>query len=415
MNSSQHFAKREITDLLDNNTAIAINFNEMGTTKGDSDHSYTISNAKHAIQAPQREIEALIGVALLTTLGAVGEKIAMKKSKLVPKEVHLPQCNYTMHYLEREALPLEGTTKKSQHTILFFHGISGKMSDFAGVVANWDIPSHIRILIPEQMAHGKDIERARLEGDNFKQPTQESLLASASEFLDEVKAGDNCNVFGISMGGAAAYYLHHKRPDKIKRTVLVSPAIPACIDKTLVNGILDGTNNFFCLESRTDVKLLMRDLSTGRNDTQRKKKDPVPKFFNEAIYRLNKKSAPDGHKKAMLLSLLESAGFKRSGTTGHEPPITAASTDVEKRTNPFSAVTDIDGNSHRLVMWPDKDQIVNYEQGNHFFEDSTNRNTEFETISDCGHVFHADGTSIMELIRPKARAYLLEFNSLSAA
>ena len=88
--------------------------------------------------------------------------------------------------------------------------------------------------------------------------------------------------------------------------------------------------------------------------------------------------------------------------------------DTEKPTNPFTAVTDIDRNSHRLGMWPDKDQIVNYEQGKHLFEDSTNRNTEFETISDCGHVFHADGTSIMELIRPKARAYLLEFSSLSA-
>ena len=87
-------------------------------------------------------------------------------------------------------------------------------------------------LVPEQSG-GKDIERARLEGPAYVQPTQESMLATTSEFLDQVHASNNCNVFGISLGGAVAYYLHNKRPDKIQRAMLVCPAIPACVDKDL--------------------------------------------------------------------------------------------------------------------------------------------------------------------------------------
>ena len=84
----------------------------------------------------------------------------------------------------------------------------------------------------------------------------------------------------ISLGGAVGYYLQHHRPDIIKRSVLVSPAILCCIDKDYMKGNKDGSNNFFFLECRRDAKkLLMRDLSTGRDDNTRKKKDPVPKLF----------------------------------------------------------------------------------------------------------------------------------------
>lgn len=368
---------------------------------------------KEALQMPQREVEALIGGAVLKTAGKVSRNMAVKKSKLLPKEIHLPRCGYTMHYLEREAVTIEGTDEKNQPTLLFCHGVTGKREDFLGMVADWDIPQHVRILVPEQIGHGQDVERARADPENFEQPTHESMLESTSEFLDEVNAGNNCNIFGISLGGAVAYYLHNERPDKIKRAVLVSPAILACIDKTFFNGVIDGTNNFCCFESREDVKLLMRDLSTGRNDTQRKKKDPIPKFFYESIYRLSKNASPAGHFMALLLSLLTNAGLTHSGNMGHSrTSITEGNTYVDKQhANPFSAEIDIDGESHRLVMWPNKDQLINYEQGKSYFKDSTTRNTQFETIPDCGHVFHSDGTSILKLIRSRAREYLLDFSS----
>lgn len=371
-----------------------------------------------AIRVPQREIEALLGGALLNTVGKAAEYITLKKSKLVPKRVHLPRCGYTMHYHEREAVPVENDEvgyTKNQQTIMFFHGISQKSQDLATFIASLDIPPHVRILCPEQMGHGRDIERA-VSDPNYKQPTHELMLESTSEFLDVVEAGNNVNAFGISLGGAVCYYVANERPDIIKRTVLVSPAIIPCVDSNLLAGIQDGTNRFICFESREDVKLLMRDLSTGRDDDNRKKRDPVPKFFHESIYRMSKRKAPEGHYMEMLLSLLKNAGLTRSGTPGYPP-----TSDMIKNgssLNPFSALTDIDRDRDRLVIWPEKDQIINFEQGKCFFEVSSteegtlaskSRNTKFEMIPDCGHVFHSDGRSILDIIRPRVREYLLEF------
>lgn len=67
------------------------------------------------------------------------------------------------------------------------------------------------------------------------------MLATTSEFLDQVHASN----IPISLGGAMAYYLHNKRPDKIQRAMLVCPAIPACVDKDLAKGtIVELTTSF---------------------------------------------------------------------------------------------------------------------------------------------------------------------------
>ena len=346
----------------------------------------------------QREVEALIGGVVLNTIGKAAHNLVLNKSGLVAKEVYLPQCGYTMYYHEREAV-FDRTDKvdrdKVDHpTILFFHGITQRSEDFAGFVASLDIPPHVRILCPEQMGHGRDIaNRLRTDPDNYSLPTHNRMLETTSEFLDVVKCSSNTHAFGISLGGAACYYVQHHRPDIIKRAVLVSPAILSCVDKGLVNGLREGTNNFCCFESRDDVKLLMRDLSTGRDDYNRKKWDPVPQFFLESVYRMSKKGAPAGHFRALLLNLL-------------------ANTD-----SPFSSVKDVDEDSHRLVIWPEKDRIINYEEGKRFFEVSSSGNdfvskspnTEFESVLDCGHVFHSDGRSILDIIKPRVRDYLLDF------
>lgn len=393
---------------------------------------------QQAIKVPQREVEAFVGLTLMSSVGRAAQNIGLKKSKLIRKEAYLPKSDYTMHYLEREAIIEELSTidegtgedddsttttndeKNNNHlpTLIFCHGIGGQCTDFVDFINKLKIPSNVRILIPEQAGHGKDIERAKLEGvANYIQPTHETMLESSSEWLDEVHAGDNCNIFGISMGGAVAYYLHHKRPDKIRRAVLVSPAIPECIDKDFIESILNGTNNFFCFESREDVKMLMRDLSTGREDDTRTKKDPVPKFFYETIYRLDKKSGQEGHKRALLTNLLKGTGLTHSGNiimngnNNINNNIIDLDMEEEDGNAKFRAVTDIHEDATRLVMWPNKDQLINYERGKSFFEDSTSKgDTQFETIPDCGHCFHENGAYIMKLIRPRTREYLLEFN-----
>ena len=311
-----------------------------------------------------------------------------------------------MYYHEREAaaIIIDGDESKqddvhNQQTIIFFHGLSMRSEELAGFITSLDIPPHIRILVPEQMGHGRDIDnRLHVDPDNYTMPTHQRMLESTSEFLDVVQCSSNTNAFGISLGGGVCYYMQHHRPDIIQRAVLVSPAILCCVDKDLVNGIRDGKNNFISLQSREDAKLLMRDLSTGRDDDTRKKKDPVPKFFLETVYRENKKKNQniEGHFRGLMLNLVEPTEL------------------------PFAAVKDIDTESHRLVIWPEKDRIINYEEGKLFFEVSSSdsedgglvsksANTEFESIADCGHVFHSDGRGIFDIIKPRVKEYLLDF------
>lgn len=352
------------------------------------------------IRLPQRKIEALVGGVLLNTVGKAAQKHILRKSNLIAKEVYLPKCGYKMYYHEREAVIGDESNSQdvqNQQTVIFFHGITMRSDELAGFILSLDIPPHIRILCPEQMGHGRDIDnRLRTDPDNYTMPTHQRMLESASEFLDVVECGKNTNAFGVSLGGAVCYYVQHHRPDIIQRAVLVSPAIRSCVDKDLVHGVREGTNNFICPESRQDAKFLMRDLSTGRDDDERKKKDPVPKFFLETVYRENKKKNPEGHFKSLLLNLLEPTEL------------------------PYASAKDVDTESHRLVIWPEKDRIINYEEGKLFFEVSTSddkdgglvsnsANTEFESVPDCGHVFHSDGRGIFDIIRPRVKEYLLDF------
>ena len=393
----------------------------------------------------QRDIEASVGGRLLKMVDTIG----MKKSKMIgPKKVFLPNLGIHMHYYEREAVPMTKTDKEDsafvgtgsttatnykrdhqdQPTIIFCHGISetAKSSNF--LISALDIPPHVRILSPDQIGHGEDLKRAISDPQSFQQPTAESMLESTSEFLDVVKAGNNCNAFGISMGGALVYYLRFKRPDIIQRTVLVSPAIQYCLDDAFIDGLLKGKNNFIDFQSREDVKLLFRNVLTAgpydedennnkdkdsnnsnSNSSQpRRKKDPVPKFILESIYRAQKVNAPDGHHRKMMHSLLKSAGITPTDDDSND--------DNDNDKSIFTTEIDLDQDSPRLVIWPEQDQICNYEKAKRFFKNSTETNykgkrrTEFESIPHCGHVFHADGRTILDLIVPKTKQFLLDFS-----
>jgi len=343
------------------------------------------------VKVIQREIEASIGGVLLNYVIPYTVKKHMKKNRLVAKKVSLPKSCIDMNYLEREPIIAEGSGNNAidmnneQPTLLFCHGLGRSSEDYAEFITSLNIPPHIRILCPDQIGHGKDLKRVRSDPGNFIQPTSSSMLESTSEFLDEVKAGNNCNAFGISMGGWLVYFLRIKRPDIIQRTVLVAPAFKYCSNHKLMKDFLEGRHNFMCFESREDVKWQMRELSTGQeNNDKRKKKDPVPKWFLESIYRAYKTNIPEGHRRAMMYSLL-------------------------KDDDAFSDETDTDRESPRLVVWPDHDTLCNFEKGNLFFKDSIN--TEFETIPNCGHFFHGDGTTIYSLITSSVRKSLLDFSS----
>ena len=363
----------------------------------------------------QREIEASIGGRVLE----MGTKLSLKKSKLIKKKVYLPKSKIYMNYLERE--PIHDTSydnyfdTTNRPTILFCHGLGQGSVELALFIASLKIPPHIRILCPDQIGHGEDLERALNDPQHFQQPTNESMMESTSEFLDVAKVGNNCNAFGHSMGGGIVYFLRQKRKDIIKRTVLVSPAIVSCLDDDLIRGIMQGTNKLIAFESREDVKLAIRDMSTGRNRCkERKKKDPVPNFLLESVYRKAISEAPEGHRKELMHSLLTSFGVSQSGSMNHID-------------NFFGTESDIDQESTRLVIWPEKDVICSYEKGEYFFKDSIiikddtdvrdkksfhkDIATEFVTIPDCGHAIHSDGRFLFNIIRPRVREYLLEFSS----
>lgn len=319
-----------------------------------------------------RKLEASLGGKLLRW---AGEK-ALKDSGLIQKSVYLPQTGLTLHYFER------GPTTTCKKTLLFCHGLSDEAKNMAAFITSLDIPSDIRILVPDAIGHGKDMERAKSNPEKYQQPTPSSILSSTIEFL-EVLNIQNCNAFGYSLGGALVYFLRYKRPDLVQRTVLVSPAIESCIDEQFVNDFLNGTKRHFCFQDRQDVKVLFRDLSTPH----RSKKDPIPKFFLEAILRERERRAPSTHFEEMLHVLLRERGV-----------------DPE-----MSTTKDIDPESPRLVLWPDHDFICNYQQGKDFFSSSaSNHCTTFQTISDTGHMFHSNGAFVLDFVRSEIANFLLE-------
>mmetsp|Transcript_20728 Transcript_20728/g.31189 ORF Transcript_20728/g.31189 Transcript_20728/m.31189 type:complete len:506 (-) Transcript_20728:286-1803(-) len=323
----------------------------------------------------QRKFEGALG----SMLFKLGEKQSMKKSKLISKTVYLPKTDMTMHYLERNANECNDNGEENP-TILFFHGLSDQAKNLCFFIASLEIPDNVRILVPDAIGHGENLKRAKMDA-NYKQPTPMDILESMNEFLDMVNVSPPCNLFGYSMGGALAYFLKYKRSDIIQKTVLLSPALECTIDETFIDDFQSGKKRHMCFESREDVKLLMRDLSTPN----RKKKNPIPKFLLEPIFRDQKRNAPKGHYKKMLEFLFENMGTSFLGTD-----------------------QDIDKNSPRLVIWPDNDFICSYQKGKDFFRDSPF--STFETVNDCGHMFHSDGTFILDLVKPLVSQFLLEFS-----
>jgi len=315
------------------------------------------------VRVVPRNFEAAVGRRLIRS----GTRKLLQAAELVHKTVVVPG-GATVSYYERG-------DENCATTILFCHGMSDEAQNLAGFIAALKLPKDaFRLLVPDLPGHGS------FEDSYYQHPPPAAILKTVQDFLVAVHVKE-CHAFGYSMGGALVYFLKHSpRTDvKINKTVLVSPSLEACIDEVFVEDFLKGSKNHFCFESRADVKYLMRDLSVPHA----KKRDPLPKFILEAIYREQKERYPPDHFRTMMKRLLEQRG--------KDPTL-------------FGCPEDIDRNTERLVIWPELDFICSYAKGRAFFRES--KATTFQSIPDCGHMFHSDGTFVLDKVVPVVSEYL---------
>ena len=362
------------------------------------------SKALHPKKPIRRKLEAMVGMPLLDFYF----KREQKHCNLVgPKQVYLPRQRIPMYYYERKAvLPKDKSVDQQDiPTLLFCHGIGSSALEFFSLLRRLNVPPQVRILIPENIGHGEDLKRA-ISSESFHYPSPSDMVEATSEFLDVVNVSSNCNAMGGSLGGGIVYYLRIKRPEIIQNTVLVAPALLSVLDNTFLEGLSDGSNSFLEYGSRDDVKEIFRNLLWTGADQQRlnPKKDPIPKFIYEVLYRQNRK-APEGHWKSLQEGLLKDAIALR--TTSKDNVEINPEDDGD---NIFLATIDKDQDSRRVVVWPEEDQICKLEKGRRFFEASVSSGKcQFETLPDCGHIFHANGSQIYDIAAPKIKDFLLDF------
>ena len=341
------------------------------------------------VRVVPRKFESVVGGALIN----FGKNKAVKDANLIPKTIFLPKCGIPLHYFEREPV-IEGKTEEPCQTLLFCHGMSDEAINLAGFIHLLNIPEHIRILVPDAIGHGRDLQRAKTQPDSFKLPTPIDLLESTTEFLDVLKV-TNCNAMGYSMGGALVYFVRYIRPDLINKSVLVCPALESVVDPQFIDDFTTGKKRHFCFKNRQDVKLLLRDCCPP----QRNKKDPIPKFFLQSIWDERQRTAPSSHFDNMLSLILEHR---------QDSQISEDDNDHVKQNHKYlSATTDIDPASPRLVFWADHDFICSYNKGKEFFNNALSQSTEIVTIPDCGHMFDVDGTFLLEKVKDEICTYLL--------
>jgi pimeloyl-ACP methyl ester carboxylesterase len=305
-----------------------------------------------------RKVEAAIG----GTLIKVASQKFLREAALEKKQVQLVNSTTgvpTVHYLEKEGC---------EPPILICHGISDEAEHLAPFIAALRLPN--RILVPDLVGHGADLERARTD-PSFQLPTPTLMVQTTEDFLVALRI-TACHALGYSLGGGLVYFLRQKRPDLILKTVLLSPAISQVMNDKFLDDFRSGVKNQFCIESRDDVKMFMRDMSVPH----RKRKNPFPAFFYEAIWRKCKSEVPSRHFRKCFESLLDDNG----------------------RDVAMDCTRDIDPDAVRLVVWPDHDYVCSYGKGRAFFEQSAN--TVFHTVQDCGHMFDKNGKALLEIVVP---------------
>lgn len=99
--------------------------------------------------------------------------------------------------------------------VVFFHGLGSAGAAFGSVTAH--VRPHVgRVVIPELPGHG-------FSARDDRPVTPELLLDAMTEVVDQI-IDEPAVIYGNSLGGAVAIKYALRRPERVKKLVLVSPA-----------------------------------------------------------------------------------------------------------------------------------------------------------------------------------------------
>lgn len=338
----------------------------------------------------QRSIEGVVGGALLqlATNRLIQKAGLIKKTQIIPSK--LCGGSVVMHYYERPSSITDKETGEASSspppTLLLCHGMGSESKNLVALMIELakELPSEWRMIAPDVYGHGHDLDRVMdhyRRHEAFPYPAPEDLGDGVKDLLDALGITRNCYAYGASMGGCLVYHLQQRYPQLIVKSILISPALEVVVDDRFLESFRTGQKNHFCWESRADVEEFMIDLSCPQ-----RQKNPIPRFLLEAIWQDRQTRAPPGHFRTLLDKMLRHRG---------EDP------------QRLGCAQDIDPTAQRLVLWPEDDYISNHGRGQRFFAESLKHNTVFRSIPDCGHLFHADGKTVLIHAAPMMVEYLL--------
>jgi pimeloyl-ACP methyl ester carboxylesterase len=311
----------------------------------------------------QRSFEGSIGALLIRKV----EEAELRKSGLKHKTVSVKGRD--QHYLE--------SNPDGEKTFIIFYGMTQRMEQMAAFVNGLKLPSTYRILIPEAVGHGRDIPRV-LEQQQF--PSRIDLLDGLDDWMNHLQI-EHAVAFGPSMGGAAAYHLSVRNPNRFDQMILISPAIESVVDPIFIREFENGTKAHLAFETRESLKVFFRDMAPPN----RTKRDPVPKFFLQGIIKLR-----NNH-------------LKSHNTDYYGKLLKQLNTDIGMVEELSASKDELPDHVQRLIIWPVDDACCNYTKGKEFFADSK---CKFVPISNAGHIFRGDGEPLHLYCLPEIRTFL---------
>ena len=297
------------------------------------------------------------------------EQAEVRRSGLVHKTISVKGRD--QHYMETN------NAETAEKTFIIFYGMTQRMEETANLVNQLKLPSTYRVLVPEVLGHGRDVQRAAADQ---KLPSRLEMLEALEHWMDSLDI-HNAVALGFSMGGGALYHLQVRNPKRFERTILISPAIEHVIDPNFVRDFQNGTKDHMAFETRESLKTFFRDMSPP----QRSKKDPVPKFFLQGVVKLRQHALRTGttdYYRKLFDELNRDRGMvEELGPTKDEIP----------------------ENEARLILWPRQDCVCSYDRGKAFFADSK---CKFLPIDDSGHGFRSDGEPLLSHCLEDIRGFL---------
>jgi len=156
-------------------------------------------------------------------------------SGFVEKSISL-QNNEVVGYFERPAAPSDDDDNAASFsTCIILHGMFSDALSIVPFGIALNLPSNVRIIIPDAPGHGSRKDWAEEERDPSPSTSGHRWpgfdITYHTDDLAEIMSLLNANstqpidIVGYSMGGATAFYFASVRFPRIRRLVLVSPAV----------------------------------------------------------------------------------------------------------------------------------------------------------------------------------------------